>query len=96
MDHSKSELSVIERTFDHIMESARYGRLYQVLSVHGRKAICARCHVRNGDIMMNPRDRLTLERNPESKLVMQRGDFAFQDNGPNPVWSLYKIKIKEE
>lgn len=83
---------VVEREWDHVLESARYGKLYQILTVHGNKAICARCTVRHGVLKRNNKERITVVRTPDSPLDMEPNDLVYRDNAKNPMWSLYKIK----
>jgi hypothetical protein len=90
--------TLYKRDMAHILESVKFGRLYQIQGVHGRKAVCMRCRVVNGNLMLNKGERITIEKEPHSTLQMEPGDFAFVDNASREkrCWSLYKITKKDE
>lgn len=83
------------RTWEEVMESPRYGKLWKVIGIHGNRIRCNRLRVRENKLYEDTGEKITLIKGEQSKLSIALGDLAFVDNG-SKVWSLWKITKEDE
>lgn len=92
-------MSKFQRKESELREATKAGRLYQIVRIHGHYAVACRCRWKKNSLFRDLAEKITLERQPGSKLVMEPGDFAFVDaggHGRGRCWSLWKVQNERQ
>jgi hypothetical protein len=76
------------RTVEELIESTRFGKLYQVRRKHGKHYVACRVRRKGDGLFLMPAERVTIEKTEASELEVDVGDFAFLDAGK--TWALWK------
>jgi hypothetical protein len=92
-------VNIYKRNGQDLLQASSYGQLYQVVRICGRGIIASRVRRKKEKLYLIREERITVERNENSTLPVEVGDFVFCDSGSKAMgrtWSLWKVEARHK